>query len=55
MKTTVDNIADAAARAALTGKRIEVPGDDYRGLEPGISPSQVAAWIGRSGWRQSKR
>jgi hypothetical protein len=43
MKMTADNIADATARAALTGKRVEVPDDDHRGLELGISPSGVQA------------
>jgi integrase len=44
MEMTADNIADATARAALTGKRVEVPDDNHPGLELGISPSGVLAW-----------
>ncbi|MGD0109801.1 MAG: tyrosine-type recombinase/integrase [Rhodopila sp.] len=44
MKMKADNIADATARAALTGKRVEISDDDHRGLELGVSPSGVQAW-----------
>jgi hypothetical protein len=44
MKMTADNVTDATARAALTGKRLDLSDDDHRGLELGISPSGVRAW-----------
>ncbi|MDQ2765112.1 MAG: integrase arm-type DNA-binding domain-containing protein [Pseudomonadota bacterium] len=44
MKMTADNIKDATAQAARTGKRVEVSDDDHRGLELGISPFGVQAW-----------
>jgi hypothetical protein len=47
MEMAADNIADATARAALTGKRVELPDDDRRGLELGISPSGVRAPLAR--------
>jgi hypothetical protein len=44
MRMTADDIKDATLRAAHTSKRVEVPVDDQRGLELGISPSGVQTW-----------
>ncbi len=44
MQMTPGNIREATEKAARTGKRVEVPDDDHRGLELGISPSGVQAW-----------
>ena len=44
MKMIADNVRGATARAARTGKRVEVSDDDQRGLKLGISPSGAQRW-----------